>query len=43
LNISITPIEKEKNVGSFSVDILVESEEGDPISTSYEPKMSLFS
>jgi len=31
LNISITPIEKEKNVGSFSADILAESEEGDPI------------
>jgi len=31
LNIIITPIEKEKNVGSFSADILAESEEGDPI------------
>lgn len=31
LNISISPIEKEKNVGSFSADILAESEEGDPI------------
>jgi len=31
LNINITPIEKEKNVGSFSADILAESEEGDPI------------
>jgi len=31
LNIIISPIEKEKNVGSFSADILAESEEGDPI------------
>lgn len=31
LNINVTPIEKEKNVGSFSADILAESEEGDPI------------
>jgi hypothetical protein len=31
LNVSITPIEKEKRVGSFSADILAESEEGDPI------------
>jgi len=31
LNISISPVEKEKNVGSFSADILAESEEGDPI------------
>lgn len=31
LNISISPIEKEKNVGSFSADILAESEEGDSI------------
>lgn len=31
LNIGITPIEKEKRVGSFSADILAESEEGDSI------------
>ena len=31
LNISITPVEKEKNAGSFSADILAESEEGGPI------------
>ena len=31
LNITITPVEKEKNVGSFSADILAESEEGGPI------------
>jgi len=31
LNISITSIEKEKNVGSFSADILAENEEGDQI------------
>ena len=31
LNVSITPIEKEKRAGSFSADILAESEEGDPI------------
>jgi len=31
LNINITPVEKEKNVGSFSADILAESGEGTPI------------
>jgi len=31
LNVGITPIEKEKRVGSFSADILAESEEGDSI------------
>ena len=31
LNISITPIEKEKSIGSFSADILAEDEEGDQI------------